>query len=309
MTRRGATERPPEGRAFRPEAQDRLGNREGLAARATGAAPQHDMPRDERSRESGLGRVAVVLHQPQSLVNIAGAVRAMSNMGLQRLVLVEPAEFDARRIGGIAHRTEHIVESVVVVSSLEEALASCIYVAGTSARPRTAQRNYHRPRDLAPRIVARAAAGPVALLFGREDRGLSNAALDHCHDVLVAPTSVDHPSLNLAQAVLLVAYEVFLASAAAAPLPVGKRSLGPASADDMEEMYAALEAGLHQIDFFKARKPESVMRTLRTAFSRTTLDAHEARLLRSVGYEVRNQAARRPRPSGGAPSRTGDVPA
>lgn len=309
MTRRDASEQRPAGGASHPGAQDRQGDGGRLAAGAADATPEHDVPRDERSREPGLGRVAVVLNQPQSLVNIAGAVRAMSNMGLQRLVLVEPAEFDARRIVGIAHRTEHIVESVVVVSSLEEALASCVYVAGTSARPRTAQRNYHRPRDLAPRIVARAAVGPVALVFGREDRGLSNAALDQCHDVLVAPTSQDHPSLNLAQAVLLVAYEVFLASAVAAPLPVGKRSLGPASADDMEEMYAALEAGLHQIDFFKARKPESVMRTLRTAFGRTTLDAHEARLVRSVGYEVRNHAARRPRPSGGAPSRTGDVPA
>lgn len=262
-----------------------------------------------RDANERLGRVAVVLHQPRSIVNIAGAVRAMANMGLQRLVLVEPAEFDAKRIGGIAHRTEHVVESAKIVSSLQEALASCIYVAGTSARPRTAQRNYHRPRDLAPRIVARAATGPVALVFGREDRGLSNAALDQCHDVVVAPTSLDHPSLNLAQAVLLVAYEVFLANAAAAPLPTGKRSLGPASADDMEETYAALEAGLHQIDFFKARKPESVMRTLRTAFGRTTLDAHEARLLRSIGYEVRNHAARRPRPSGDAPSRGEDVQA
>ncbi len=242
--------------------------------------------------QSRLDRIIVVLHQPQKLVNIAGAVRAMANMGLRRLTLVQPAEFDARRIAGIAHRTEHIVERAAVVSSLRAALARCVYVVGASARARTAQRNYHRPRQLAPKILQRAGAGPVALVFGREDRGLSNAELDRCHDLLVAPTMPEYPSLNLAHAVLVAAYELFLADADPAPLPSGKRSLGPASAEETEEMYATLEAGLRQIDFFKARKPDSVMRTLRTVFGRTTLDAHEARLLRSVGYEVRNHAAR-----------------
>lgn len=297
MTRADATRggrRGSEGGASPQDAQGPRGAEPGLGS-------------DEPSGAPGLDRVAVVLHRPQRLVNIAGAVRAMANMGLRRLVLVEPAEFDAKRIGGIAHRTERIVEQAAIVSSLPEALASCVYVVGTSARARTAQRNYHRPRDLAPRILSRAASGPVALVFGREDRGLSNAALDRCHDVLVAPTHADYPSLNLAQAVLLVAYEVFLAAAAVAPLPVGKRSLGPAPAEDVEEMYAALEAGLQEIDFFKARKPSSVMRTLRTTLGRTTLDAHEARLLRSVGYEVRNHAARQAGRSAGAPSRDGDA--
>ena len=92
---------------------------------------------------------------------------------------------------------------------------------------------------------------------------------------------------------LLVSYELFLAGAGApADLPTGKRSLGPASAAELEEMYRALESGLASIDFFKARKPESVMRVLRTVFGRTTLDAHEARLVRAVGYEMRNRVER-----------------
>lgn len=256
----------------------------------TGEPGQRRMP---SSQDSVLDRVTVVLHQPQNLVNIAGAVRAMANMGLRRLVLVEPADFDPLRIAGIAHRAQHIVENVVCAPSLREALAPCVYVAGASARPRTAQRNYRRPRDLAAEILQRAAGGQVALVFGREDRGLSNAALDQCHEVLVVPTTTRHSSLNLAQAVLVVAYELFLAAAGGdGRLPAGKRSVGPAAAADLEEMYAALEAGLHEIDFFKARKPESVMRTLRTVLSRTTLDGHEARLLRSVGYEMRNAASR-----------------
>ena len=237
--------------------------------------------------------ITVVLHEPQDLVNIAGVVRAMANMGLERLTLVDPAEFDPWRITGIAHRTGHIVENARVAATLEDALAGATCVVGTSARPRTAQRNYRRPRDLAARILDRSRDGEVALVFGREDRGLSNEALDRCHEVLVIPTSPAHASLNLAQAVLLVAYELFLAGAGAPPrLPTGKRSLGPASAAELEEMYRALEAGLVSIDFFKARKPESVMRVLRTIFGRTTLDAHEARLVRGVGYEMRNRVER-----------------
>ncbi len=237
--------------------------------------------------------VTVVLHQPQMLVNIAGVVRAMANMGLSQLVVVDPAEYDPRRITGIAHRTDHIVDRIRNVDSLDEALADHTYVVGTSARPRTAQRNYLRPRELAPRILDRALAGQVAIVFGREDRGLSNEALDRCHELLVIPTDPGHWSLNLAQAVLLVSYELLLAgSRGSGSLPRGKRSLGPASAAELEEMYGALGQGLDRIDFFKARKPESVLRVLRTVFGRTTLDAHEAKLMRSIGYEMRNWADR-----------------
>jgi len=247
---------------------------------------------------------AIVLHQPQDLVNIAAAVRAMANMGLRKLTVVDPAEFDPWRITGIAHRTEPIVEAATVAESLEEALADATYVVGTSARPRTARRNYHRPRDLAPRIVRRARQGKVAIVFGREDRGLSNEALDLCHEVVVIPTASGYPSLNLAQAVLLVAYELFLAGAdGPEPLPAGKRSLGPATSGELEEMYEALEAGLDRAAFFRARKAESVMRILRTVFGRTTLDAHEARLIRSIGYQVRNRLER----AGGSASRGPEV--
>lgn len=233
--------------------------------------------------------LTVVLHEPRMLVNIAGAVRAMANMGLSRLTIVDPAEFDPWRITGIAHRTDDIVDGITQAASLDDALADATYVVGTSARPRTAQRNYRRPRELAARILDRAHDGNVAIVFGREDRGLSNEALDRCHEVLVIPTDPGYSSLNLAQAVLLVSYELLLAgSTAAESLPSGKRSLGPATVAELEEMYGALEEGLARVGFFKARKPESVMRILRTVLGRTGLDAHEARLLRSMGYEVRN---------------------
>lgn len=248
---------------------------------------------DSSRPQQSAANLVVVLNQPQDLINVAGVVRAMANMGLERLTLVDAPEFDPWRITGIAHRTHPIVEQIRRADTLAEALASATYVVGTSARPRTAQRNYRRPREAAPDIVRRAADGQVAVVFGREDRGLSNEELDQCHEVLVVPTAREYSSLNLAQAVLLVAYEILLASGVADhPLPEGKRSLGPASAAALEEMYSALEEGLAHARFFKARKAESVMRTIRTVFGRTTLDAHEARLLRSAGYEVRNRIAK-----------------
>ncbi len=231
----------------------------------------------------------VVLDQPQNLVNIAGVVRAMKNMGVERLRLVRPAEFDAWRITGIAHRAEDVVESTEFFEDLGDALADCVSVMGSTARARTAHRNYAHPRARAGALAARAREGPVALLFGREDRGLSNEALDLCDEVIVVPTDPEYSSLNLAQACLLVLYEVRMATEGDGnPLPRGKRSTRPATKGEMESMFRALEDGLARIDFFKARAPESVMRTLRTLVSRADPDSQEAGLVRAVGFEIGN---------------------
>ena len=108
---------------------------------------------------SPLDNIVIVLDHPQNLVNIAGVVRAMKNMGLGRLRLVNPLEFDAWRIEGIAHRSEDLVETTQIFQSLPEALADLTWVVGTTARARTAQRNYGRPRELAPSMVDQAGPG------------------------------------------------------------------------------------------------------------------------------------------------------
>ncbi len=236
-----------------------------------------------------LANVVVVLDQPQNLVNIAGVVRAMKNMGLRRLRLVNPAEFDTWRIGGIAHRSEDVAESAEIFDSLPDALADAVLVMGTTARPRTAHRNYVRPREAAARVVDQARTETVALLFGREDRGLGNEALDLCHGVAIVPTDPDYSSLNLAQAALLMCYEVFLAAQEEeGPLPKGRRSTRPATVEELEYTYAALEEGLHRIEFYKSRTPESILRTLRTVIARAEPDLQEAGLLRAIGFEIGN---------------------
>jgi TrmH family RNA methyltransferase len=238
--------------------------------------------------EDLLSRVVVVLDHPKDLVNIAGAVRVMMNFGLSRLRLVEPDVFDTFRIGGIAHRSDELTEAATLHETLDEALADATFIVGTTARPRTAGRAYMRPREAAEQIARRASEGTVAILLGREDRGLTNEDLDRCHAVTIIPTS-DFSSLNLAQACLVLAYEVFLAvGSGQEDLPKGRRATRPPTQEELEETFAALEEGLARIEFYKARKPEAVMRTLRTIVARAEPDLREAKLLGAIGHEIRH---------------------
>lgn len=241
-----------------------------------------------------LDNIVVVLNEPQNVVNVAGVIRAMMNMGLSRLHVVQPAEFDPYRISGIAHRSEEMVEKTLVFDKLSEAVADCTFLVGTSARARTAHRNYARPRELAPTILEHAEDGTVGIIFGREDCGLSNDALDHCNAVAIVPTDPEYSSLNLAQACLLVCYEVYAASLTGTEaLPQGKRIEGPAKQSELEEMFSALDGGLGRMAFFKgSRSPESVLRILRTVLNRAELDISEARLVRAIGFEMGNAVDR-----------------
>jgi TrmH family RNA methyltransferase len=252
------------------------------------------------STSNPLDRVVVVLDEPQNLVNIAGVIRVMMNMGLSRLRVVRPAEWDPWRITGIAHRADPVVDATEHFETLDDALSDCVFVLGTTARARTAQRNYGYAREWARELVARTEDGPVALVFGREDRGMSNESLDRCHGIAIIPTDEAYSSLNLAQAALVLAYEIFLeARSDRPPLPRGKRSAGPATHERMESMFGALEGGLNAIGFFHARTPESVMRTFRTALARAELDQHEAGLFQAVGFEMQKRDRR------GSPARGG----
>ena len=231
--------------------------------------------------------MVLVLDHPQDVVNIAGVIRVMMNFGIPRLRLVNPVELDAWRIEGIAHRSLPLLEATTLHASLEEAVADCVHVVGTTARARTAGRNYVRPREAGGEIVARGRDGLVAILFGREDKGLSNEGLDLCHAVVVIPTDPDYPSLNLAQACLVMAYEAFLAAEATPKeLPKGRRATRAPTQKELETTYRGIETGLNAIDFFKSRNPTVIMRTLRTLVTRARPDQREAKLLGAMGFEV-----------------------
>ncbi len=257
----------------------------------------------EEQAGGGAGRpaldgIVVVLWQTQDYVNIAGTIRAMKNFGLSRLRLVQPETWDPYRIEGIAHDTKDIVERTEIHDSLASALGDCSYVVGMTARSRRAKRAVVRPRGEAPGLLARAAesvhgeTGPVALLFGREDKGLSNEALDMCHRTCIIPTS-EHASLNLAQAVLVMAYELWMvAEGMDQPIRPPRREVVPARVELLERLFADTEQALWTIDFFKSRQTETVMRSFRELIRRADPDAREAGFLRAMAIEVMKYVGR-----------------
>lgn len=238
----------------------------------------------------------VVLNETQDLVNIAGAVRALLNMGLSRLRLVRPAEFDAYRIAGIAHGSEALLEQVEFFDTLADALADCVHVVGTTARRRSSSFVWQYPRQAAPELLALAAStdAPIALVFGREDKGLSNEDLDRCDRILTIPTNPRHSSINLAQTVLLISYELWIEGAAGQrTLPQPRRRADRlANVEEMSSLFEQTENALHLIDFFKKRNPAATMRSLRAIARRASLDMREARLLRAIAFEVQNYLKR-----------------
>jgi tRNA/rRNA methyltransferase/tRNA (cytidine32/uridine32-2'-O)-methyltransferase len=236
--------------------------------------------------ESPLHRVRVVLYETLDLVNIAATVRAMKNMGVRDLVLVNPAEYDAWRIEGIAHDTSDILERVLVVDSIGAALNDTVFVAAFTARGRSAKWAQATPREGAATLVERAEGGPVALLFGREDHGLPNEALDRAHLHVTVPTT-NHASLNLAQAVMVALYELHLAAGDATRTSKRPRKdAPPPEGEQLERYFTDAERALESIDFFKTRNRDHILRAVRSLTFRAQPDAREIQLLRAMAIEV-----------------------
>jgi TrmH family RNA methyltransferase len=201
-----------------------------------------------------LDGVVLVLDRPRDVTNVGGVVRAMGNFGLMRLRLVDPAAYDPERVLAMAHRGAPVLARLERHATLDAALADCGFVLGTTARPRAVHHERMMPRQAAPALLSAASrhpATPAAVLFGPEDRGLSNAALGRCNAVVTIPTAPDDPSLNLAQSALVIAYELWLAAttgASLAHLPDAAAALITAPTTEplahgtaREEMFAALE--------------------------------------------------------------------
>jgi len=235
----------------------------------------------------------IVLVEPQDIVNIAAAVRIAKNFGIDTLRLVKPAAFDPYRIEGIAHQTADLVDRVRMFESLDEAIADCVYAVALTARERTAKREMHRPRTAAALVVERSAEGPVALVFGREDKGLTNAELDRCHALSTIATNPAHRSLNLGQAVAIMSYECWNAREGIEQRRKGpRRQAGAASTADLERVFHDWQRTLFAVDFFKTRNTKNVMRTLREILFRAELDRREAKLLRAMALETVNYLTR-----------------
>ncbi len=241
---------------------------------------------------SVLDRFVVVLCEPQDPINIGNTVRAIKNMGITRLRLVRPASFDSRCVSISAPKAQDLIERIEVFDTLDEALADTVMAVALTARPRRARRPCERPREALPGLLEKAKEGSVALLFGREDSGLSNAQIERAQLIVSIPTRADYSSLNLGQAVMVMAYELFVAAGNAPPLSDSDLRVAPAPLGQLEGMYKQIEDTLWKIDFFKSGHSASVVRTLRSVFHRSKLSEREVRTFRGIFTEVLQYARR-----------------
>jgi TrmH family RNA methyltransferase len=262
--------------------------------------------RDDAGRERPAASPILVLVNPQDIVNIASAVRIARNFGIERMRLVDPEVFDPWRIEGIAHNTADFVARIEILPSLEAAIGDCVSTFVLTGRERAAKRRTLRPRDAAAELVRDLVLGPVAIVAGREDSGLTNTELDLCRTVVTIATDPSHPSLNLAQAVAIMAYETWNARGGEAlPLKPPRREAAPATSEQLEELFADWHQALWAIDFFKTRRSESVMRSFRELVFRADLDGREASLVRAMGIEVVRYLQRVGAPLAGTPPAAG----
>jgi tRNA/rRNA methyltransferase len=230
------------------------------------------------NRKIQLDHIAVVLVSPQIPENIGAAARAMHNMGLGRLVLVGPEACDLSRVLKTATGTSiDVVEAMEVFDGLEDALAPYGYVVGTTARTGSHRPALTHPRRLAQDLIHICRENRVAILFGPEDRGLSNDQLRYCHTIATIPTA-DFASLNLAHAVMVVCYEIYLASRnePVAPLP------RLANRFELEGMYDHMKHVLTKIGFIDPQNPEHWMLNIRRFLARLPLRAREVRIIRGI---------------------------
>lgn len=239
-----------------------------------------------------------VLVEPSHPGNIGAAARALRVMGFGDLALVRPQQFPHAEATAMAAGADDVLARARVCDTLAEAIGDCTPVFGTSARRRTLDWPEYDARAAAGLAAER--SGRAAFVFGRERTGLTNAELDQCQFMLHVPVAPDYGSINLAQTVQIVAYECRMASAAAAPEPVGEPS--PAQSD-MDHFYAHLERTLTDIGFLDPANPRQLMRRLRRYFNRSDPSVNELNILRGI-----LRAAQQPAPGSAAAARRAAEP-
>jgi tRNA (cytidine32/uridine32-2'-O)-methyltransferase len=240
-----------------------------------------------------LSGIRIILVNTTHPGNIGGVARAMKNMGLLDLCLVEPARFPHEEADWRAVGAADVLENARLVNTLEEAIGDCQLVIGTSARGRRIPWPVLDPRRCATQALAAAKSGQqVAIVFGREDRGLTNEELQLCNLHLHVPTHEDYTSLNLAMAVQIVAYELrMLVVAEKLPEdPCADWDAPWSSAGNMERFYQHLEETIIEIGFLNPAAPRQLLPRLRRMYGRMRLDEMELNILRGILTDTQKAA-------------------
>jgi tRNA (cytidine32/uridine32-2'-O)-methyltransferase len=242
-------------------------------------------------------RLRFVLVRPSHPANIGAAARAIRTMGFARLVLVAPHAYPHADVTALAAGASDVLERIVVVPDLMAAIGDCRLVLGATARARGVRLPESSPREAAAQALAAALEGEVAVVFGNERTGLENEEMNLCHGAIHIPSDPSFSSLNLAQAVQVLAYELRLgvlgeapASAPARSAPPDERDEPPADAQAMEGFFQHLAQTLDDIEFHKGRSPVTIMQRLRRLFLRAEPDTRELRVLRGILADAQRMA-------------------
>lgn len=239
--------------------------------------------------------IRFVLVEPSHPGNIGAVARAMKNMGLAELVLVNPREFPHPEATARASGADDVLAQARVAGSLQEAIAGCGLVLATTARTREQYYRVLDAREAAARMVAeaRAGSGAVAVLFGTERYGLSNEHLLAAHALLRIPANPEYESLNIAMAAQLIAYEVRMAARAPQQTVVAQRDAPLAAPEELERFYAHLEEVMNEADFRdRTQSGTHLMGRIRRLFNRAELDGNEVNILRGILTAVQNRRRR-----------------
>jgi len=236
-----------------------------------------------------LAGVSVVLVETRNPMNIGAVARAMRNFGLERLVLVRPRVFPHPEATRMATGAHDVVAGAQVFDSLREALADHSLALAFTRREGKSRRPFLTPREAAPRAIESAAGGGrVALVFGREDNGLSNPHLRRCQEVVVIPTDPGCASVNLAQAVALAAYEMFVEAAR----PHLMQPLPRATLPELEVLLGHWRRALLAVGFLDPKHPDRMLRYLERLFTRAGLVDRDVRILRGLAHQMEWAAGR-----------------
>jgi len=231
---------------------------------------------------TGLSNISIVLVEPQNPGNVGMVSRAMKNMGLTGLRLVNPCRTDHPEALKFAVAARDLLEEAVIFPTLKEALADCPFSVATTRRHGKYRQEIFTPAEIAGKIGAVKGTGRVALVFGREDSGLTTDEVALCRWQATIPTAGDFGSLNLAQAVLVFAYELFRDEGVTIP----RLERMPAPSGELEILYEHMEQTLLRIGFLNPQNPDHIMRTLRRIFARAELDPREVSVLRGMMAQI-----------------------
>ena len=229
-----------------------------------------------------LANIRIVLVRPRGSGNIGSIARAMKNMGQNELAIVGRARTRSFWARAMAVHGRDILANAKCCDSIRQAIGDCALVVGTTCRSGLYRRHSQTPREVAPEIVAAARNGKVALIFGPEDHGLSNKDLEHCQLLMTIPTHPDYPSLNVAQAVVICLYELYLATLA----PAENAGIQRAPAEDVERLFDRMQTVLLKIGFLDSENPEHMLLAFRRILGRAGLEDKDVRIFTGLFRQI-----------------------